>query len=59
MRRAASSMSSYLDSLFGLGGKTALITGATRGIGKSIAVALATAGADVILVQVLRLMDIS
>ncbi|CAD6588878.1 MAG: hypothetical protein CYPHOPRED_004563 [Cyphobasidiales sp. Tagirdzhanova-0007] len=44
-------MSSYLDSLFGLGGKTALITGATRGIGKSIAVALATAGADVILVQ--------
>ncbi|WVQ82198.1 hypothetical protein IAT38_004326 [Cryptococcus sp. DSM 104549] len=42
---------SYLDSLFGLTGKTALITGATRGIGARMALALANAGADVILVQ--------
>lgn len=34
--------------LFRLDGKTALVTGARRGIGKSMAVALAEAGADVI-----------
>jgi 2-deoxy-D-gluconate 3-dehydrogenase len=34
-----------------LHGQTALITGATRGIGKSMAIALAEAGSDVILVQ--------
>ncbi|KAK9895441.1 NAD-binding protein [Cystobasidium minutum MCA 4210] len=42
---------SYLESLFGLKGKTALCTGATRGIGKNMAEALAKAGADVILIQ--------
>ena len=36
-----------LDS-FRLGGKTALVTGARRGIGKAIAVALAEAGADIV-----------
>ncbi|KKY15942.1 putative 2-deoxy-d-gluconate 3-dehydrogenase [Phaeomoniella chlamydospora] len=40
-----------LTELFSLRGKTALITGATRGIGQSMAVALAEAGADIILVQ--------
>lgn len=44
-------MSSYIEELFGLKGKTALITGATRGIGQRMAVALSKAGADVILVQ--------
>ncbi len=38
---------SVLD-LFRLDGKTALVTGAKRGIGKAMAVALAQAGADVI-----------
>ena len=42
---------SYLDSLFGLHGKTALITGATRGIGARMALALSKAGADLILIQ--------
>lgn len=35
-------------SKFSLAGKTALVTGAKRGIGRSIAVALAEAGADII-----------
>ena len=37
-------------SLFDLTGKNAFITGASRGIGQSIAIALAEAGADVALV---------
>jgi len=38
--------------LFSLEGQTALFTGATRGIGHAAAIALAEAGADLILIQV-------
>ena len=41
-------MSTQLPS-FSLAGKTALVTGAGRGLGRSIALALADAGADVAL----------
>lgn len=37
-----------MNSLFSLSGKTALVTGCKRGIGKSIALGLAEAGADII-----------
>lgn len=40
-----------MNAFFSLEGETALVTGGTRGIGQACAVALAEAGADVILVQ--------
>lgn len=39
---------SRLQSLFGLEGRTALVTGASRGIGQQIAIVLAEAGCDVV-----------
>jgi NAD(P)-dependent dehydrogenase (short-subunit alcohol dehydrogenase family) len=39
---------SYLDGLFGLGGSTAVVTGATSGLGAACALALARAGAKVV-----------
>jgi 2-deoxy-D-gluconate 3-dehydrogenase len=39
----------YLDQLFSLDGRTALVTGARTGIGAAIAIGLAGAGADVVL----------
>jgi 2-dehydro-3-deoxy-D-gluconate 5-dehydrogenase len=41
-------MNGFLESVFGLRGKTALVTGCRRGIGRAMAVGLAEAGADII-----------
>lgn len=38
----------YLEEMFGLSGKTAIVTGAGRGIGQVIAIGLAKAGAEVV-----------
>jgi 2-deoxy-D-gluconate 3-dehydrogenase len=43
-------MTNWLESQFSLTGKTALVTGASKGIGASIAIAMAQAGANVVLV---------
>jgi len=43
-------MTNWLQSQFSLTGKTALVTGASKGICASIAIAMAQAGADVVLV---------
>lgn len=41
-----------MASFFSLEGSTAVVTGATRGIGQAVAIGLAEAGADIILIQV-------
>jgi 2-deoxy-D-gluconate 3-dehydrogenase len=42
-------MSVFLQQKFGLAGKVALVTGSSQGLGKAMAIALARAGADVII----------
>ena len=44
-----------VSSLFDLSGKTAMVTGGTRGIGQAMAIALAEAGADIVLIQVWKM----
>jgi hypothetical protein len=44
-------MTSVQD-MFSLSGHTAVVTGGTRGIGQAVAIALAEAGADILLIQV-------
>ena len=46
----AGARAAYLDGLFGLGGRVAAVTGASRGLGAAISLALARAGARVCLV---------
>jgi NAD(P)-dependent dehydrogenase (short-subunit alcohol dehydrogenase family) len=46
---AGDNSSSYLESLYSLAGKTALVTGGATGIGRIIAEALVRAGADIII----------
>jgi NAD(P)-dependent dehydrogenase (short-subunit alcohol dehydrogenase family) len=43
-------VSTYLDEIFGLAGRTAVVTGGSSGIGRAMAVALGRAGARVLLV---------
>ena len=43
-------MTSWLESQFSLTGKKALVTGSSKGIGAGIAIAMAQAGADLVLV---------
>jgi hypothetical protein len=52
--RSGTARMSSIQQLFSLEGKTALVTGGTRGLGQAMAIAMAEAGADILLVQVRR-----
>lgn len=51
IRRLKGMASNNMNEIFDLTGKVAVITGASKGIGKAIAIALAEAGADAVLLQ--------
>jgi 2-dehydro-3-deoxy-D-gluconate 5-dehydrogenase len=51
MRAISSKKGMRMTNLFDLSGRVAVVTGSSRGIGRAIAVALAEAGADMVLVQ--------
>lgn len=44
-------MATYLEDMFSLKGKTAIMTGATGGLGSSMALALAKAGASIVSIE--------
>jgi NAD(P)-dependent dehydrogenase (short-subunit alcohol dehydrogenase family) len=48
---SARAIGKYIEGLFSLEGKVAMVTGASRGLGRSISLALAHAGADLILLS--------
>ncbi|KAI5861988.1 2-deoxy-D-gluconate 3-dehydrogenase [Durotheca rogersii] len=50
-RASAGMAAAYLEKLFSLQGRVAVVTGGTRGIGQAMAISLAKAGADIILIQ--------
>ena len=50
--KAFTKIASMNMELFDLTGRTALVTGGTRGIGQQMAIALAEASADIVLIQV-------
>ena len=50
--KAFAKIASMNMELFDLTSRTALVTGGTRGIGQQMAIALAEAGADIVLIQV-------
>ena len=45
-------MADSVASLFSLTGQPAVVTGGTRGIGQAMTIALAEAGANIVLIQV-------
>ena len=51
-------MATFLEKFFTLEGRKAVVTGGTRGIGQAMALSLAEAGADIILIQVSSLLDV-